>query len=75
MASMRAFRTGLTRVASVGCAVRSPAHRSLGTTATKVAATGLDVVSPLIGTSDDQKEFYNLAKAFADNEMKPHAGI
>ena len=43
-------------------------------TQTKITATGVDVVSPILGVSDDQKEFYKLARNFADNEMKPFAG-
>jgi hypothetical protein len=39
-----------------------------------VIATGKDLVSPLIGLTNDQTEFYNLARDFADNEMKPYAG-
>jgi alkylation response protein AidB-like acyl-CoA dehydrogenase len=35
--------------------------------------SGLDVVSPLIGLTEEQGAFYNLAKSFADTEMKPHA--
>jgi isobutyryl-CoA dehydrogenase len=42
-------------------------------TATKASATGLEVVDPTIGLTDDQKEFYNLARNFADNELKPFA--
>mmetsp|Transcript_3043 Transcript_3043/g.4745 ORF Transcript_3043/g.4745 Transcript_3043/m.4745 type:complete len:380 (-) Transcript_3043:326-1465(-) len=42
-------------------------------TATKVSATGLDIISPTIGLNDDRLEFYNLARSFADNELKPHA--
>eukprot|EP00602_Paraphysomonas_sp_CaronLab_P005343 CAMPEP_0185017980 /NCGR_PEP_ID=MMETSP1103-20130426/832_1 /TAXON_ID=36769 /ORGANISM="Paraphysomonas bandaiensis, Strain Caron Lab Isolate" /LENGTH=411 /DNA_ID=CAMNT_0027547615 /DNA_START=19 /DNA_END=1254 /DNA_ORIENTATION=+ len=34
---------------------------------------GSDIISPLIGLNDDQKEFYTLAKGFADKEMAPYA--
>jgi isobutyryl-CoA dehydrogenase len=36
--------------------------------------TGVDVVSPLIGLTEDQQTFYRLAKDFSDQEMKPFAG-
>ena len=36
-------------------------------------AKGLDLISPVIGLSDDQKEFYHLAREFADSEMRPYA--
>ena len=35
-------------------------------TAVTCSARGLDVVSPLIGLSEEQSEFYRLSKAFAD---------
>jgi len=35
-------------------------------TAVTSSARGLDVVSPLIGLSEEQSEFYRLSKAFAD---------
>ena len=41
--------------------------------AIRSSIAGVDLVSPLIGLSDDQKEFYQLARHFADNEMKPFA--
>lgn len=34
---------------------------------------GNDLISPLIGLSDDQQVFYNLAKQFAENELAPYA--
>jgi isobutyryl-CoA dehydrogenase len=45
-----------------------PARRSLST-----KSSGLDVISPLIGLNHDQKEFYKVARAFADAELRPHA--
>jgi hypothetical protein len=36
--------------------------------------TGIDVVSPLIGLTEDQQTFYKLAKDFSDREMRPFAG-
>jgi isobutyryl-CoA dehydrogenase len=36
-------------------------------------ATGMDIISPLIGLNEERTEFYNLAKNFADNELKPYA--
>ncbi len=46
----------------------------LSATATRpVSATGLEVVSPLIGLTADQSEFYSLARDFADKELKPYA--
>jgi isobutyryl-CoA dehydrogenase len=66
------MRASSALVKSAFGAVRRP-QRSLSATATKVAASGVEVISPLIGLTDDQKEFYSLAKNFADNEMKPFA--
>lgn len=40
---------------------------------TKVKLQGVDVVAPTIGLSEDQESFYDLARGFADNEMKPYA--
>ena len=34
---------------------------------------GEDVVRPTIGLDEDARTFYDLAKSFADNEMKPYA--
>jgi len=42
-------------------------------TAVTSSARGLDVVSPLIGLSEEQSEFYRLSKAFADRELRPFA--
>jgi alkylation response protein AidB-like acyl-CoA dehydrogenase len=39
------------------------------------AAKGIELFSPLIGLSEDQKQFYNLAREFADTEMRPKANI
>ena len=33
---------------------------------------GEDVVRPTIGLDEDARTFYDLAKSFADNEMKPY---
>ena len=38
-----------------------------------VAAKGIDVISPLIGLNDERCEYYELAKTFADKEMRPFA--
>jgi isobutyryl-CoA dehydrogenase len=40
---------------------------------TRTVLTGNDIISPTIGLSEDQKEFYELAKQFADNELAPNA--
>jgi alkylation response protein AidB-like acyl-CoA dehydrogenase len=53
-------------------------NRQLGHTrfsfATKsAAATGLEVVDPIIGLTSEQGEFYKLAREFADKELKPFA--
>jgi isobutyryl-CoA dehydrogenase len=39
----------------------------------RVAFTGNDIISPTIGLTEDQNEFYQLAKNFSDNEMAPFA--
>lgn len=36
-------------------------------------ATGVAVIDPTIGLSEEQLEFYNVARAFADNELRPFA--
>lgn len=33
----------------------------------------LDLVNPQVGLTEDQRQFYSLAKDFADAEMAPHA--
>ena len=40
---------------------------------TQVKLQGVDCVAPTIGLTEDQQSFYELARGFADNEMKPHA--
>ena len=47
--------------------------RSFATVTATAAATGVDIISPRLGLSADQDEFFSLAKQFADNELKPHA--
>lgn len=42
-------------------------------TAPKVSAKGVDIIAPTIGLSEEKTEFYNLARSFADNELRPHA--
>jgi alkylation response protein AidB-like acyl-CoA dehydrogenase len=37
------------------------------------AAKGIDIISPTIGLSEERKEYYNLARNFADTELRPHA--
>jgi alkylation response protein AidB-like acyl-CoA dehydrogenase len=39
----------------------------------RVVLTGNDIISPTIGLNEDQQEFYQLAKQFADKEMAPNA--
>ena len=46
--------------------------RDLSTPAAKTL--GRDVVSAGIGLNDDQKIFYEVAKSFSENELKPYAG-
>jgi isobutyryl-CoA dehydrogenase len=36
-------------------------------------ATGVAVIDPAIGLSEEQLEFYNVARSFADNELRPFA--
>lgn len=47
--------------------------RSMATKTTSPAAVGVDIISPRIGLTADQEEYYNLAKNFADNELRPYA--
>ena len=48
--------------------------RKLSTaTAAKVGAKGLDIIHPTIGLTEERTEFYNLARSFADNELRPYA--
>ena len=35
--------------------------------------TGVELVSPSIGLNEDATTFYELARSFADNELKPYA--
>jgi len=47
----------------------------LQSTATKAPpATGTAIIDPLIGLTNDQGEFYQLARAFADEQLRPFAG-
>lgn len=39
----------------------------------KVTARGVEVISPLIGLNEERIEYYNLAKSFADKELRPFA--
>jgi len=52
-------------------AIRVVSRRLLSTRAK--TATGVEIVDPTIGLSSDQAEFYNLARSFADKEMRPFA--
>lgn len=61
----------VSRIASSLCR----AVRPLSSTATRVNAVGIEVINPTLGLSADQSEFYSLARSFADNEMKPFAGL
>ena len=47
--------------------------RSAFSTSTKAVASGLEVIDPSIGLTAEQAEFYQLARTFADNELKPNA--
>lgn len=48
--------------------------RKLSTaTASKVSAKGIDIIHPTIGLTEERTEFYNLSRAFADNELRPYA--
>lgn len=40
-------------------------------TATKLS--GVELISPLVGLTDEQAEYYNVAKQFADKELFPNA--
>ena len=40
---------------------------------TSTKAKGIDIVSPLIGLTQEQSSFYEVAREFADKEMKPKA--
>mmetsp|Transcript_8480 Transcript_8480/g.18512 ORF Transcript_8480/g.18512 Transcript_8480/m.18512 type:complete len:363 (+) Transcript_8480:71-1159(+) len=48
-------------------------RRAALSTVAKVSAKGMDIISPEIGLDGDRLEFYNLARTFADNELRPHA--
>lgn len=44
-------------------------------TATKApSASGVAIIDPLIGLTSDQREFYQLARTFADEQLRPFAG-
>lgn len=49
------------------------ARRLLSSSTQSVQIVGTEVMSPTIGLSEDQATFYELAKSFSDNEMKPYA--
>mmetsp|Transcript_31063 Transcript_31063/g.23102 ORF Transcript_31063/g.23102 Transcript_31063/m.23102 type:complete len:417 (+) Transcript_31063:41-1291(+) len=50
-----------------------PTFRYLATATKAPPATGLAVIDPLIGLSSDQQEFYQLARSFADEQLRPYA--
>lgn len=39
----------------------------------RASSRGIDIISPIIGLSDDRTQFYKLARDFADKELKPNA--
>jgi len=50
--------------------------RRVGAVSTRTfasAASGVDIVSPRIGLTPEQEEYYSLAKQVADSELKPFA--
>lgn len=50
--------------------------KSSGLSALRSASTsarGVEVISPTIGLSEARTEYYNIARAFADAELKPNA--
>jgi hypothetical protein len=47
--------------------------RSFSTTTKAPPATGIAILDPTIGLTADQAEIYQLARSFADNELKPFA--
>lgn len=51
----------------------TPAFRVMSTATKAPPATGVAVIDPVIGLSDDQAEFYNLARSFADEQLRPNA--
>ena len=63
----------LTRLFSRPFLRSTQALRSLSAAPSVAAATGIDAVTPLTGLSEDQSSFYELARDFADNEMRPFA--
>lgn len=51
----------------------STQHLAKRLLSSRVVLKGNDIISPTIGLTDDQREFYELAKQFADNELAPNA--
>lgn len=49
------------------------AGRRFSTTTKAPPATGIAILDPTIGLTEEQAEFYNLARGFADNELRPFA--
>lgn len=49
------------------------AQRYAGARGWLSTAKGVDIISPTIGLSEERKEYYNLARSFADNELRPYA--
>ena len=43
------------------------------TLSTTSKLNGIEIVSPTIGLTEDQTQFYNLARNFSDVELKPFA--
>ena len=50
-----------------------PTNLARGLSTSAATITGREVISASIGLNEDQRNFYELAKSFSENEMKPFA--
>lgn len=50
-----------------------PALRSSLSTSATATISGTEVISASMGLNEDQATFYELAKSFSENELKPYA--
>lgn len=48
-------------------------RRTMATSTKAPPATGVAVIDPIIGLTSDQAEFYQLARTFADEQLRPFA--
>lgn len=72
-ATISHFVIMLRKTATFTCTKLFSARKLSTATAPKVSAKGMEIIDPTIGLSEEKTEFYNLARSFADTELRPNA--